>query len=320
MKHIYLLCLAIFACTISFSQEQIKLVSSQGSWPNRSSWDLDRLPQDKDVIIIPSNTNLTIATDVKLTDVQVRVFGTVTFAENNSQVSLLGNSEVIVYDGGRIQGDLSSQKLRLASHTVFSGNNPPVIGPAIATTTFPSFSLVTLPVKFAGFSLTRRNSDVLVQWSTTEEVAARSFEVERSTDGNTWNRVATVAARGSSSSLTHYTFTDQQVAAPVAYYRIRQVDWNGQFLYTAIKTIKNTSAPAEISIAAIHNRVVLQFATQVKGAVEVRLVSLAGQVVNRQVIHQPMGQVVLPPASVTGAYIVSVSNAADLQVARQVIL
>lgn len=320
MKHIYLLCMAILACAISFAQNQIKLASSHGSWVNHSNWDLYRLPQDKDIIVIPSNTNLTIDTDVKLTDVQVRVFGTVTFEKNNSQVNLLGNSEVIVYDGGKIQGDLSSQKLRLDNQTVFSGNNPPVIGPAIATTTFPSFSLVTLPVKFAGFSLTRRNNDVLVQWSTTEEVNALSFDVERSTDGNTWNRIANVPARGNSSSLTNYTYDDKNVTAAVVYYRIRQVDINGQYLYTSIQSVKATAAAADVKVAAISNRLVVQFPSQVKGAVEVRVVSLAGQVISKQVLRQPVGQVILNTPHVKGAYVISVSNAQEINVAKQVVL
>jgi len=42
--------------------------------------------------------------------------------------------------------------------------------------------------------------------------------------------------------------------------------------------------------------------------------------VNRQVLQQPVGQVVLNTGSVKGAYIVSVTNAADLNLAKQVVL
>jgi hypothetical protein len=321
MKHFYLFCLAVLACTTTFSQKNIKLATAHGSWLNKGNWDLNRLPQNSDTIIIPQNTNLTIASDVNLSDVTVKVYGTVTLAENNSQVNLEGNSEVIVYDGGKIQGDLSSQKLRIANHTVFSGNNPPVFGPAMATAAVPSFGVGILPVKFVGFSLSRmQNSDVLVQWSTAEEVNAFSFEVERSTDGNNWNRIAVVKAKGNTSSLTNYSYTDKNVSASLAYYRIKQVDADGKFTYTSVQSVKSAASAAEVKVAAINSRIVLQFPTAVKGAVEVRLVSLSGQVVSRQVLHQPVGQVVLNTTTVKGNHIVSVSNAQDINVAKQVVL
>lgn len=320
MKRFYLFCVAVLACTASFAQSTITLISTDGSWSSESDWAPNRLPASGDIIIIPSNKTLKVDKSIRGSDIHLKVFGKVTLADKGTIIDLEGNSEVYVYEGGKIEGTEANQQLRIGNNIVYLGNTPPVVGPAFATATTPSFKAIALPVKFLDFSLARQNNDVLVQWSTTEEVNAGSFDVERSTDGVNWSRTATIAAKGSRSTATHYSFTDKNVTAAVAYYRIRQADADGQFTYTALKAIKYTTTAQEVAITAINNRVVLQFPNPVKGAVEVRLVSLSGQVVSRQVIHQPVGQVALNTVGVKGAYVVGVSNAADLHQARQVIL
>ena len=323
MKHIYLFSMALLACTASFAQSVLTLTSNNGAWNTETDWSPKRLPTHGDIIVIPANKTLNVDRSITANDIHLKVYGKVTLTDKATILDLNGNSSVYVYDGGKVEGTEANQQLRIGHNIVYLGNEPPVLGPAYATTTTADFmpiTITTLPVKFLGFSLTRQNSDVLVQWSTTEELTAHSFEVERSTDGSTWNRIATEPAKGSLSTTAHYSLTDRQVTAPMAHYRIRQVDADGKYTYTSVKTIRYTNNAQDVAIAAINNRVVLQFPVQVKGAVEVRLVSLSGQVVNRQVIHQPVGQVVLNPAQVKGAYIVAVSNATGLSEAKQVIL
>ena len=103
-----------------------------------------------------------------------------------------------------------------------------IVGPVYASVatagTFISIPMTILPVKFVGFSVARQNNDVLVQWSTAEEVAAANYEVERSFDGTTWSKVGTLAAKGNATSLTNYSFTDRNLSSQTAYYRVKQLD------------------------------------------------------------------------------------------------
>lgn len=320
MKHIYLFCMAVLACFASFAQSTITLVSTDGSWSSESDWSPRRLPAGGDIVIIPADKTVKVNKNVTFNDVHVKVYGKIILSDKSTIVDLNGNSDVYVFEGGRIEGSEANQQLRIGNNIVYLGNTPPVLGPAFATATSDNFTVTGLPVKFLGFSLTRQKTDVLVQWSTTEEVNAGSFDVERSTDGISWIRTATLAAKGSISTTNNYSYTDKNVTALVTYYRIRQVDIDGKATYTSLKTIKYTTGSQDVTIAAINSRVVVQFPSAVKSAVEVRLVSLSGQVVSRQVIHQPVGQVVLNPTSLKGAYVVAVSNAGEISVAKQVIL
>lgn len=323
MKHIYLFCVAVLACTASLAQSVLTLASTDGSWTSESDWSPKRLPANGDILIIPANKTLKVDRSVKANDIHLKVYGKIILTEKATILDLNGSSDVYVYDGGTIEGTEANQQLRIGNNIVYLGNEPPVLGPVYATpatTDFMAITVTTLPVKFLGFSLTRQGSDVLVQWSTAEEANALAFEVERSTDGNTWSRIASVPARGNSSSLTTYTYSDKNVTAAVAYYRIRQVDIDGKSMYTSIQSVKSAAAAGDVKVAAISNRLVLQFPAQVKGAVEARVMTLSGQVVSKQALQQPVGQVFLNTPPVKGAYIISVSNGQEINVAKQVVL
>jgi hypothetical protein len=165
-----------------------------------------------------------------------------------------------------------------------------------------------------------KNSDVLVQWATSEEFNAEIYHVERSLDGSNWSPIAYVTATGNSSALNNYSFTDKNVSTKVAYYRIKEVDADGKAVYTSVRSIKfETTFTMDIKIASISNKVLLQFPKEVKGNLTVRIVSKSGLVVDQQTINNPVGQVVLN-SKFTGNYIIAVSNGQDINTAKQVIL
>lgn len=312
MRKLYLSAIAVLACLSSFAAT-ITATATGGSWNNNNSWTTSA-PVSGDIVIIPAGSTISVGNNVNISNVTIRVYGTLSVS---NRLNLSGTWDIAVYTGGTISGNGQIAN----SGTNFYTNSGPIAGPQVASSASPTFVVnTTLPVKFTGFSVARQNNDVLVQWSTAEEVNALSYEVERSTDGNSWNRIATVGAKGNSSSLTNYSYTDKNASAAVAYYRIKQVDMDSKFIYTTTQAVKSAASTVDVKVAAINNRVVLQFSSPVKGDVEVRLVTLSGQVISKQVLRQPVGQVVLNTGSVKGNYIISVSNAQDINVAKQVVL
>ncbi len=133
-----------------------------------------------------------------------------------------------------------------------SGSGGPVAGTLTSGTftTFSDFALAStapqnnnafntlnpLPVELTRFSATRtpKTPAVNLAWATASEKNSARFEVQRSLDGETFALVATVAAQGHSSQPTAYTAAD--AAAPVAqlYYRLRQVDADGNVAYSPV--------------------------------------------------------------------------------------
>ena len=91
---------------------------------------------------------------------------------------------------------------------------------------------------------------VRLAWATASEKNSAAFEVERSADGRTFAPIGTVAAAGSSSSARRYELTDAQLPAGAArpYYRLKQVDADGTFSYSPVRTVGLTDAAEGLSL------------------------------------------------------------------------
>ncbi|MGG7664496.1 T9SS type A sorting domain-containing protein [Dyadobacter sp. BHUBP1] len=88
-----------------------------------------------------------------------------------------------------------------------------------------------LPVTLISFNAKAVEGNALVEWQTTSEENASHFEVERSLDARTFQKIGTVAAAGNSNALQRYSFTDRSFGSQLqtVYYRLRSVDLDGTF-------------------------------------------------------------------------------------------
>lgn len=319
MKQFYLLVLSILIINLSYATPITGIINN-GPWKNATTWDKNRKPLNGDTIVIPAGKIVVVNSWETLDNVFIKVYGTLRFTNIFTALDLNSASKVVVYNGGVIQATLNYlQYITIGNNTVFMSGQ--IVGPQIASSStgsgFTGFS--PLPVKFVGFTVTRKNNDVLVQWSTSQEVNADMFTVERSMDGVNWTSVAYVAAIGNSSNINNYSFTDKNINGKTIYYRVKETDFGGSFVYTDIKSIKAEATTSNIGIASVQNKVLLRFPKEIKGKIVVRFVSLNGQVIDQQTINNPVGQIVLN-SKVTGNYIISLSNGSDVNTAKQVIL
>lgn len=102
----------------------------------------------------------------------------------------------------------------------------------------------SLPVLFTKFEAKCNSNGTLISWATAQEQNSNRFEIERSeNNGTDWKLVGTVQAAGNSSKDINYQQLD--LSGGAALYRIKQIDNEGKFLYTAVERtncqVKNTS-------------------------------------------------------------------------------
>lgn len=319
MKQFYLIVLSVLLFNFGFANPVITVVQNNGSWKSSATWDKNRKPTDGDTVVVPAGKTIIVNSWETLNNVDIKVFGTLKLAGLFTGLGLNSSSKIKLYDGAMIQATWDYvQYITIGSTYLFYEGR--VTGPLLGTSAgFSSFT--PLPVKFESFTVTRNNSDVLIQWSTSQEINADMYQIERSLDGSNWNTIAYVSAVGNSSAASNYSFTDRNLSAKIAYYRIKEADIEGNTSFTAVKWIKmeTASATSDIRIAASQNKVILQFPRQVRGSLMVRFVSLNGQVMDQQAISNAAGQVVLN-SKLSGNYIISVSNGQDINTAKQVIL
>lgn len=91
-----------------------------------------------------------------------------------------------------------------------------------------AFDATILPVKLVNFSAVKENKTVKLTWTTTEEVNAKEFRIEKSVDGRNFYMLGKVAAAGNSTIRTNYQFTDVQPSAGDNFYRLKAMDIDGK--------------------------------------------------------------------------------------------
>jgi len=105
---------------------------------------------------------------------------------------------------------------------------------------FRSWALVSsvtpLPVELISFEPKCIDNQTVIKWTTAAEINNSHFEIQHSTDGNSWSTIDSVQGAGNSTSVINY---EQPVKVnsnqEVDYYRLKQVDFDGRFAHSDIK-------------------------------------------------------------------------------------
>lgn len=97
---------------------------------------------------------------------------------------------------------------------------------------------VQLPIELLTFTAKENNqSSTLLEWTTATEINASHFEIERRAIGKSWEELDKVAAIGQSSDIEFYQFEDKNPLNGENFYRLKQVDLNGEFIYSDIEVL-----------------------------------------------------------------------------------
>jgi hypothetical protein len=105
-----------------------------------------------------------------------------------------------------------------------------------------------LAVTLFDFKAASKNNGIELTWSTGSEVNCKGFEIEKSTDGKTFFALGFVNGKGNSSPINQYSFTDADLKNEHNFYRLKQVDINGNFSYSKVIQI-NYSNSSTLTIA-----------------------------------------------------------------------
>lgn len=98
-------------------------------------------------------------------------------------------------------------------------------------------SINVLPVTFLDLTATTlSNGYAKLIWSTASETNNSYFTVEKSFDSKNWTAIGKVTGAGTSTQINNYTFEDNSSSFSTAYYRIKQIDIDGNFSYSSIAT------------------------------------------------------------------------------------
>ena len=104
-----------------------------------------------------------------------------------------------------------------------------------------------LPVTLLDFTAQAEGqAAVALRWATATELNNAGFTVERSLDAHAFQTIGTVAGAGTNAVRHDYTLLDAKLpaGATLIYYRLRQIDQNGDFAYSPVRSVALTPQAA----------------------------------------------------------------------------
>ncbi len=166
--------------------------------------------------------------------------------------------------------------------------------PATGTVNFGiTLSGTVLPIELTAFNANTEGSKNRLTWATASERGTSHFDIERSRDSKTFEKVGEVKAKG---EAANYVFTDSKAVSGTLYYRLKMVDFDGTTDYSKIVSVQSYGkGNVKIYPTVTADNLV------VEGAKSVTIVNMMGQVVLQREMN---GSVVSLQELPKGIYIV----------------
>lgn len=129
-----------------------------------------------------------------------------------------------------------------------SGYNATTASDHLPVFTRFNLSSLALPVVLTNFNAQLKEGQVLLTWSTVSEHNSSYFVVERSEDGKNFTEIDRVGAAGNSNAIINYSSADTHPLEGLAYYRLKQVDFDGRTMVSDVVTVNLQSNSRQFSI------------------------------------------------------------------------
>ncbi len=141
-----------------------------------------------------------------------------------------------------------------------------------------TFSLA-LPVELFHFEARLRKEGVDLLWETATELDNAGFDILRSVDGRNWQTLAFVPGGGSTLQERSYAYMDKHPHPGLNYYRLKQIDFDGQFEYSRIISVDVGGADNGVRLYPnpASGSVILAFETAYAGEAVLYLYNAVGQ-------------------------------------------
>jgi hypothetical protein len=237
--------------------------------------------------------------------------GTLTFTYIDNEWSAAGNvlAEANLgaqrfNDGAGLWGDMWAivSSLNTASNTL--------VTPTIAASDmFTAWTLSDindpLPVELVLFNADCQNDGtVKLSWVTASEINNDYFDVQKSFDASDFFSIGTVAGNGNSNTMQYYEFIDKE--SGTAYYRLKQVDFDGKYDISDVAVASCKTDNLEILAFDNYSGFTVKVMANFSDKVTVDVVDARGRLIQSQSvnINEGLNQFELNQAISTGIYFI----------------
>jgi len=129
--------------------------------------------------------------------------------------------------------NLEAVNYNLATSNVISINNFQLT--TITPNTSQNFICGIVPVELKSFNYRLENNNMVLQWTTATEINNLGFEIERGSNDGEWITIGFVKGKGTTTEIQDYSYIDDLfgVNSGKVFYRLKQIDYNGQYEYSS---------------------------------------------------------------------------------------
>lgn len=179
------------------------------------------------------------------------------------------------------------------------------------------YLIIPLPIELLSFTALAVKKEILLSWVTSSEIDASHFEVERSGENLVFEYLDELDAIGNSNEETNYELLDHSPLKGVSYYRLKQIDNNGEFKYSKIIAVnfkkKDEHKPNLLIYPnPIIDKTTLQFNNFTDKEIVFSVYTVSGILILQQTINLSNGngvyEFILPTRMVSGSYIITVEG------------
>ncbi len=150
-------------------------------------------------------------------------------------------------------------------------------------------SNVPLPVVLGSFYGHAREENNLLEWTTFSELNNEGFYIQRSADGVAFEEIGFIKGAGNSTFSNTYNFIDKEpLKRLLSYYRLRQVDYNGNLSFSksiAIRRDGEGSGELQVFPTPFTDQLFILFGSNENHFAEIKIYDLKGQVLLREKIN-----------------------------------
>lgn len=150
----------------------------------------------------------------------------------------------------------------------------------------PAMTGSALPIELTHFNGQVKKNQIELTWGTSFELQNDYMQVERSSDGRIFKAIEQVQGAGTTFEVQTYRFTDKNPLSGLNYYRLRQVEFDGneQVFPTIVVTFKSGINDIHFFPTLVANNIILKLDKRIDSATQVDIFYLSGQKVMKQVL------------------------------------
>jgi hypothetical protein len=195
----------------------------------------------------------------------------------------------------------------------YSNPNPPNPRPVPFSCDLPYGNVGLLPVELSDFRVVPlNNGQVRLRWQTATERNNSHFEVQKKVDEGSFETLSWVLGQGNSQDFHNYQYLDATPMGTVNQYRLRQVDFDGNFTYSEVKEVVMDGAWEAFTVYPNPAREVLNIETMdVSGVYPYVIRNLQGQEIKRGSLSNGYLQVEISELA-KGSYILEIGAKGQL--------